>query len=113
LWDEAEILEASHWISLYKKHRQVIQFGNQYRLSKETMQYMSKDAEKGVLFVFQTDAAPHYSPKRIHLKGLNPEWKYQVEGFEEVLSGKEWMSRELIFNLTIYQSVLREIRCVI
>jgi len=112
LWDEAEILEASHWISLYKKHRQVIQFGNQYRLSKETMQYMSKEAEKGVLFVFQTDAAPHYSPKRIHLKGLNPEWMYQVEGFEEVLSGKEWMSRELIFNLAINQSVLREIRCV-
>ena len=109
LWNEAEIKEASHWISHYKKHRQVIQFGNQYRLSKESMQYMSKDAEKGVLFVFQTDNNSNNSPIKIHLRGLNPELKYKVEGLQEILSGSEWMSRELSFPLLKYKSVLLEI----
>ena len=39
------------------------------------MQYMSKDAEKGVLFAFQTDNYSNNPPIKIHLLGLNPELK--------------------------------------
>jgi len=109
LWDEAEILEASLWISKYKKHRQVIQFGNQYRLSKESMQYNSKDSEKGVLFVFGTENNKAHSPIRIYLRGMNPELKYMIEGFQETLTGSEWMKRELTFPLLIHRSLFLEI----
>ena len=111
-WTQAEIKEASHWISRYKKDRQVIQFGNQYRLSECSMQYMSKDAENGVLFVFQTESNINGSPIKIHLRGLNPELKYQVEGFIDILSGYEWMRRELTFPLLMYKSTMREITSI-
>jgi len=111
-WTQAEIKEASHWISRYKKDRQVIQFGNQYRLSECSMQYMSKDAEIGVLFVFQTESNINGSPIKIHLRGLNPELKYQVEGFVDILSGNEWMRRELTFPLLMYKSTMREITSI-
>ncbi|PKO03847.1 MAG: alpha-galactosidase [Chloroflexi bacterium HGW-Chloroflexi-5] len=109
LWDKAEIMASTHWISHYKKHRQVIQFGDQYRLSKKSMQYMSKDAEKGVLFVFQTESNLNNSPITIHLRGLNPELKYKVEGLQEILTGAEWMSRELSFPFKLYESAMLEI----
>lgn len=104
-WTQAEINEASVCISRYKQHREVIQFGNQYRLSKYATQYLRKDAEKGVLFVFQTGA----DPINIHLRGLNPEVEYKIEGFPQVLSGAEWMSREISFPLLQHTSTLREI----
>jgi alpha-galactosidase len=109
LWDKAEIMESTHWISHYKKHRQVIQFGDQYRLSKKSMQYMSKDGEKGVLFVFQTESNHNNSPITIHLRGLNPELKYKVEGLQEILTGAEWMSRELSYPFKLYESAMLEI----
>lgn len=109
VWNEAELMEASRWISRYKEYRQVIQFGNQYRLSKDSIQYMSKDAENGVLFVFQTRSNNNSPAITIHLRGLNPECRYQVEGFKEILSGNEWMARELNFPLLMYKSALREI----
>jgi len=111
-WKKEEIEDAAFWISRYKSVRETIQFGDLYRLSSDSMLSISKNTEKGVLFVFQTEDSPHSSPKRIFLKGLNPVWVYQIEGFPEALTGQEWMTRELAFDIAKYQSVFRTIRCI-
>ena len=70
---------------------------------------MSKDAEKSVLFVFQTDYNSNNSPIKIYFRGLNPDLKYKVDDLNEILSGTEWMSRELCFPLFSFTSVFLEI----
>jgi alpha-galactosidase len=117
-WDESQREEAARWIALYKEIRPIIQFGDQYRLRSaqegafSAVQYMAKDGSEGVLFAFRT-LIPYPAPLlTVRLRGLIPEARYTVEGFDEVRSGAAWMRLDIPLPLADFDSTVRRIRRV-
>jgi hypothetical protein len=47
------------------------------------VQYLSKDKVEGVLFVFRTHIPEPFNIPMIHLRGLEPEAIYAVDGFDQ------------------------------
>jgi alpha-galactosidase len=117
-WSEAQRAEAARWIALYKEIRPIIQFGDLYRLrSPQThafsaVQYVSKDRSEGVLFAFRTHLPLPTDLPPIYLRGLDPESRYEVEGFTGIRSGMAWMCAGLDLELRDFQSTVRRIRRV-
>ena len=109
IWSEEERVEAAYWIARYKDLREVIQLGEQYRLGKYSIQYTSKDHLNGVLFVFNVHQSDQTNALKVRLQGLHPEFIYEVEGFNEIKSGKDWMSEDLEISMGLFESTLREI----
>lgn len=108
-WGEEERNEAAYWISRYKNLRGIIQLGDQYRLGLQAMQYMSRDHQHGVLFVFNVGQPGQATTVKIRLQGLHPEATYEIEGFSEIKSGLDFMSEDIDFSLSPFESTLREI----
>jgi len=113
-WDQAERQLGAECIRLYKEIRHIIQFGDQYRLISSqkndysAMQYVSKDKSESVLFVFRTHIPDPFNIPMIHLRGLDPEALYSVEGMDDPRSGLAWMEAGLKVDLKNMQSkVLR------
>ena len=117
-WDQADRELAAERIRLYKEIRDVIQFGDQYRLISaqkndySAVQYLSKDKNEGVLFVFRTHIRDPFNTPVIHLRGLDPEARYTVEDFKSARSGKAWMEAGLNVPLKNLQSKVLRIRRV-
>jgi alpha-galactosidase len=117
-WSAAQCDEAARWISLYKEIRHIIQWGDQFRLRSaqahavSAVQYMRKDKAEGVVFAFRTHLPePAYMPV-LHLRGLDPQARYQVEGVDGVRSGLGWMHGGVQFALGDFESTVRRIRQV-
>jgi alpha-galactosidase len=125
-WSEEERATAMRWITLYKALRPIIQFGDQYRLlpaadtGYSAVQYMSKDAQEGVLFAFCTHMAertfwledPLLYPA-LRLRGLIADARYEVEGVAGgARSGAAWMRDGLRIPLNNLDSTVRTIRRV-
>jgi alpha-galactosidase len=108
-WSEEERNEAAYWISHYKSLREIIQLGDQYRLGYYATQYMSKDFQQGVLFVFNIGQPVQATSVKVRLQGLRPDAIYEIEGLNEVKSGLGWMSEDLVFPLELNESTVREI----
>lgn len=108
-WSEEERNEAAYWISCYKRLREIIQLGDQYRLKYYATQYMSKDFQHGALFVFNVGQPVQATSVKVRLQGLLPEAIYEIEGLNEVKSGLDWMSEDLVFPLELFESTVREI----
>jgi alpha-galactosidase len=108
-WCEDELDEATYWISRYKGLREIIQLGEQYRLEYYSTQYMSKDYQHGVLFVFNAGEPVQTNSIKVRLQGLQPDVIYEVEGFNQIKSGQDWMSEVLVFPLAEFESTIREI----
>ena len=114
-WDQADRESAANCISLYKDIRQVIQFGDQFRLISSqknnfsAVQYLSKDKAEGVLFVFRTHIPERFNIPMIYLRGLAPDMLYTVEGFDQPRSGKAWMEAGLSVELKNLQSKVLKI----
>ena len=113
-WDQAERKLAADRIRLYKEIREVIQFGDQYRLISaqkneySAVQYVSKDKSESVLFVFRTYIRDPFNLPMIYLRGLEAEARYTVEGMEGARSGKAWMEVGLkVPLLNLHSKVLR------
>jgi alpha-galactosidase len=117
-WSAQQRAEAAEWIALYKEIRPIIQFGDQYRLrSAQThpcsaVQYMSKDRNAGVLFAFRTHLPDPSSLPTIRLRGLDPQARYQIEGFPAARSGLAWMADGLPIQLHDFESTVRRIQRV-
>ena len=122
-WGEAGRAEAARWIALYKEVREVIQLGDQFRLRSpqangfSAVQYLAKDQAEGVLFAFRTFvplplSMSHLPPQlpQLYLRGLDPEARYTVEGFEGARSGASWMHAGLQIELSDFGSTVRRIR---
>jgi alpha-galactosidase len=117
-WGESERGEAKRWITFYKQIRHIIQYGDQYRLrspqesSFSAVQYVSKDRSEGVLFAFRTFM--HYPAPllTVRLRGLDPDTRYTVEGFDETRSGAAWMNLDLPMPLIDLDSTVRRIKQV-
>ena len=114
-WDQADRESAANCISLYKDIRQVIQFGDQFRLISSqknnfsAVQYLSNDKAEGVLFVFRTHIPERFNIPMIYLRGLAPDMLYTVEGFDQPRSGKAWMEAGLSVELKNLQSKVLKI----
>jgi len=100
---------------VYKEIRATIQYGSQYRLispqqnAYSAVEYVSQDGAEGVLFVFRTHLAEPAVLPLIHLRGLEAEGRYQIEGLEGVRSGRAWMKSGISIPLKDYQSAVRRI----
>lgn len=117
-WGEARRAEAARWIAVYKEIREIVQFGDLYRLRSaqehpfSAVQYVSKDRAEGVLFAFRTHLPfPAIQPP-LHLRGLDPESCYEVEGIAGAKSGAAWMSVGLYLELQDFDSRVLRIRRV-
>lgn len=110
--------EAKQCIATYKEIRHIVQQGQQYRLHSaqenafSAVQYMSDDQQEGVLFAFRTHLPEPAPVLTLRLQGLDPVALYQVEGFEQIKSGRAWMNVDHLLNLPNFSSTMRRIRRV-
>ena len=103
-----DIEKSKHYIALYKEIRDIIQFGDFYRLKNYSndgfyaTQYVSKDKHKSVLFI-NSNANSFFNAqfKSIHLKGLDPNKSYKLTDGEStvVKSGAYFMNKEYSLRL--------------
>lgn len=114
-WSAARRAEAARLIAQYKGIREVVQLGDQYRLRSpqqhafSAVQYVSHDRSEGLLFAFRTHLPPPAQLPPLYLRGLDPQARYQVEGFAGARSGSAWMHAGLQLELLDFQSTLRRI----
>lgn len=114
-WTDAERALAAENIRLYKEIRHIIHWGDQFRLlaaqkgAYSALQYVSKDTTEGVLFVFRTHTPEKFNIPTIHLRGLDPQAVYAVEGFG-ARSGAGWMAAGLSVPLKNFESCLLRIK---
>ncbi len=109
-WTEEDATLATKMVSLYKRIRQTVQFGEQYRLlsprTNDTTanEYVSGDGKEAVLFAFRHSQEYNTPPPMIHLEGLEPKAVYQLETVEgklmEKLSGAYLMDNGVGLRLT-------------
>jgi alpha-galactosidase len=103
-----DIEKCKKYIELYKNLREIIQFGNFYRLKNYSednyyaTQYVSKDKEKSVVFI---NSSPNYLFNKqfitIKLKGLDDNSLYKLtDGDNEIIkSGKYFNNTSYDFRL--------------
>lgn len=82
-------------IEVYKKYRQVFQFGDCYRLcdgkdGKYSMMYVTPDKETAVCIYFSREGMSNGPIDRIKFKGLDPDMVYKVENVETQLNLKDF-----------------------
>lgn len=81
-----ECAEIKEQIQTYKRIREIITFGTQYRLlnpfenRSAGWMFVSKDKSKAVAFYFNKLAVPHSPYRRLKLKGLDENRIYTVDG---------------------------------
>jgi alpha-galactosidase len=114
-WSEEERDLAARLIAQYKEIRSLVQLGDQYRLispeehAYSAVQYVDKAKAESVLFIFRTYLPDPAQLPQIYLRGLDPQARYEVEGFG-ICSGAAWMSAGLFVPLKNLQSKLVRIR---
>ncbi len=89
-----EQIEVKSQIEFFKKHREVIQFGDFYRLKQGNIyswQVVSKDKETAIFAFYQILFQANPSIKKIRLEGLDPQSIYTCE-----TDGKEYFGDELM-----------------
>jgi alpha-galactosidase len=117
-WTAGERAEARQWIALYKEVRDIVQYGDQYRLRSpqahpySAVLYVSKDRAEAVLFAFRTHLPPPADLPPLRLRGLDPESLYVIDGFQEARTGMGWRHAGLQLELRDFESTVRRIRRV-
>jgi alpha-galactosidase len=117
-WEPEQRAEAAAAIALYKEIRHIIQFGDLYRLRSpqahafSALQYVSKDRSEGVLFAFRTHLPDPVELPLLYLRGLDPDARYEIEGFPKARSGMAWMHAGLHLQLKDFSSAVRRIHRV-
>jgi alpha-galactosidase len=96
-FSEEEKEEVKTQVAFYKEIRNIIQFGEQYRLlspfegNETAWIYVKEDKTEAVAFLYSVLAKPHTPFKKVKFAGLNPELNYTIEGTNLILSGDELM----------------------
>ena len=88
-------------IAYFKKHRDVFQFGDFYRLQNDDNQRVawmcvSEDKKRVVAAAYKVLATPNPKLRKIRLQGLNPQWLYVCEETGQRFYGDELMHFGLI-----------------
>ncbi len=93
--EEREIVKAQ--VAHYKEIRHIIQYGEFYRIlspfegNETSWIYVTEDKTEAVAFYFKGLEVPNMNSKKIKFKGLNPNFKYAIEGIDIAVSGDELM----------------------
>lgn len=107
-FSKEDIEKSRHYIELYKDIREIVQFGDFYRLRNYqddgyyATQYVSKDKNRSVLFInSNSNSFFNRQFRSIHLKGLDPQAKYKLtESDRQVIkSGAYLMNKEYSLRL--------------
>ncbi|OCT12386.1 alpha-galactosidase [Paenibacillus pectinilyticus] len=89
--EEKEIVKAQ--VADYKKIRPLVQFGDMYRLlspfegNDTAWMIVSEDKTQAMVVFIRVLAQPYAPLKTLRLKGLNPDFDYQIEGSEGTFAG--------------------------
>lgn len=84
-------------VEMYKDIRHIVQFGDLYRVlnpfegNESAWVYVTPDKKEAVATYCKVLAKPNELTKRLKLKGLNPELRYEVVGQDMVVMGDELM----------------------
>ncbi|MCM8709892.1 alpha-galactosidase [Clostridium sp. SYSU_GA19001] len=95
---EEEKEEVKKQVVRYKELRELIQFGDMYRLlspfegNETAWMYVSEDKTEAFVAYFRILAEPDAPVRRLTLRGLNPDKTYIVEGKKGVYGGDELMN---------------------
>lgn len=103
-------------IAFYKTYRQLVQFGDFYRLKSPfenegdaAWMVVSRDQRTAILASYKVLARPNPSLKKIRLQGLNPDLEYTCTGRSESYYGDELMNMGFLLDLEYTGSVVRAV----
>lgn len=107
-------------IIIYKEIRSLIQFGLFYRIkspfegNETAWMFVSKDKKDAVVFWFRVLSLPNPPQTSIKLKGLNPEFDYEIAEKNKILGGDMLMNAgiNIPFENTDFTSVMYRLRQV-
>lgn len=88
--------EVRKQICFFKEHRELIQFGDFYRLEKGerdlySWMVVSKDKKKAILGCYKVLATPNPALKKVSLQGLHPDYEYSCTNRKGTYYGDELM----------------------
>lgn len=94
---EEELIIIKEQIKFFKQYREIIQYGDFYRLlrnDKNLYSWMSvnKDKSEAIVAYYKVMAEPNPSLKKIRLQGLDPEAEYYCKEKNLTFSGSELMN---------------------
>lgn len=94
---EEEIVEVKAQVAFFKEHRELIQFGDFYRLENGergmfSWMVVAKDKKSAIVSYYKVLATPNPSLKKIRLAGLENNKKYYCEQRDCVYGGSELMN---------------------
>lgn len=87
--------EIKEQVAFYKEHRQLLQYGDFYRLVSPfddnlvAWQFISRDQKESIVFFAQQYAQPNPPLRVLKLQGLNPDLTYQIN--DQEIAGDELM----------------------
>lgn len=100
LLTESEKKKVTDQIAFYKEHRQLIQFGDFYRLkspfdlgNETAWLFINKEKSVALFFYYLILDKTNKVNPRVKLKGLSPDRKYKLMGEDTVYYGSELMNK--------------------
>jgi alpha-galactosidase len=96
LTEEEKIL-VKNQVDLYKQLRDLIQFGDIYRLlnpfegNETSWMFVSEDKKEAFVAYFRTLHVPNAAVTRLKLKGLEDNFEYEIIGEDKLVGGDELM----------------------
>lgn len=100
LLTESEKKKVKDQITFYKEHRQLIQFGDFYRLkspfdlgNETAWLFINKEKSEALFFYYLILDKTNKVNPRVKLKGLSPDRKYKLMGEDTVYYGSELMNK--------------------
>lgn len=104
---EQEKEQIRHQIVFYKENRELLQMRKYYRLESPfdgdgnvaSWMSVSEDQSEAIVGYYQVLSIPNKGLKGVILKGLNPDFEYQIERLSLSINGDELMSAGLQLHL--------------
>ena len=103
---QEEKMQMKEQIAFYKKHRDLIQFGDFYRIESPfegnyaVWQFVSKDKKESLLFAFKKMTVPNGKPKRVKMTGLDKNLYYETTCQNQKIKGDVLMHVGVVLQET-------------
>lgn len=110
-WSDKEKEIAREKIDLYKEIRETVHKGDHFRLvspyenNRSVLQFVNKLKSESVVFVYNLAEYPDNAiletkcPKKVKLRGLEPDASYRIEGMDGLYAGRQLMNIGVEFPL--------------
>lgn len=109
-WPEADLDEAARHITTYKSIRELVTFGQQYRLSDVTQSdisapfFVAEDGAAAVAIVARLGEGRPHAPVTLFPKGLTSQRQYRLAGTKVIKTGQAWMTLGFETAIAPYES---------